>query len=265
MNSIKGKSCLFFCFFFLYLCFPIYSNVQASEVNSNIYNAAIKLPEESNISVKNSWSITLPESITIDKLDGLVVEKNSQNIPVLVSTLNNKTLSIRPIEPYEENSTYTAKIFLNDNEEYILDFTTEILTYDNIQLEYTPLPQVSDVNIIDDETIRIKFNQNMKHIFAENLSNYQLKDKDYNNISNHIKAIIPVTAKSNTDTNTYDIVLYKTAGDAKTNGMLTKDVDSTSWNLIQNQYNITIENIPSIRGVVMYKYSFGVGATDAKK
>lgn len=261
MRYIKRKVFLFLCFSFL--CFPLYTNVKASEINTYTCNSVEYLPDETNVSINDPWLITFPESITMDKLDGVFVEKESQGIPVLVSVIDNKTLSLRPVTPYDENTTYVLKLFFKDNKKYGLTFTTQQLPHEGIVNQYQR-NSVFNTEIIDSETIRIKFDKNVKHEFAENPSNYQIRDEKYNIINNHIKVIKPVNSEINNDTNIYDIVLYKTAGEAKTNGVLTNDPDSESWNLEQSQYNIIVANIPSSGGIVMDKYSFTVGIGTTK-
>ncbi|MCH5138400.1 Ig-like domain-containing protein [Clostridiaceae bacterium UIB06] len=263
MNSIKSKVCLFLCFFLLYFYLPFSTNVKASKIITSTYNSIAHLPDETNVNLKDPLLVTFSEPITLDKLDGLFVEKKSQSVPVLVSVINSKTLSLRPLDMYEENTTYTVKLFMKDNKKYSLDFTTKELPHDGM-LNQSQGPVVSSTQIINSETIRVKFDESVKHEFAVNPLNYQLRDEKYNNITSHIKVIKPISDVTTADANTYDIVLYKTAGEAKTNGVLTNALDSEPWNLEQSQCNITIANIPSTGGIVMDKYSFVVGMGSVK-
>lgn len=268
MNSIKTKISLFLCSSFLCFSSPFYVNVHASGINTNSSIVSTSLLSESNVSINKPLVITFTAPITLDSLDGVFVEKKFQNVPVLVSVLDNKTLAIRPINSYEENTSYTATIILKDNKKYSLNFVTETLPSNDVSKIFTDTsvyynithnntPSVDEVKIIDAETLRIKFDKSVRTEFAKNPLNYQLRDKNYSTVNNHIKTIQQVY-----NSNAYDIVFYKTAGDAKANGIVTNNPDSEIWNLDENQYSITIGNIPSASGVVMYAHTFVTGTNN---
>ena len=125
------------------------------------------------------------------------------------NTINNYTTTFNGIDPTDEDSNNNSN---NENR-----------------------PIVTNVDIIDNQTIRVKFNKIVNYMFAENPANYKLVDSKGVNITNHIKDIYNNAAgKSNQeDADTFYIKL------SKTNPQNPKD----SWNLTSGKYALTIRYI----------------------
>lgn len=95
-------------------------------------------------------------------------------------------------------------------------------------------PAVASINVIDSETIRVKFTKNVSYVYATNKSNYKFEDVKGINITEHIAAIYStggISDKSNT--NTYDIKLTNT----------NPEDSNEDWRLTGSKYNLTIKNI----------------------
>ncbi|WP_411679086.1 cell wall-binding repeat-containing protein [Clostridium thailandense] len=69
----------------------------------------------------------------------------------------------------------------------------------------TVKPQVTNVSMIDSQTMRVKFNKKVNNIFATNKSNYRLFDSNNIEISNKIDAIKPTNSVTGDNTDSYDI------------------------------------------------------------
>jgi putative cell wall-binding protein len=95
-------------------------------------------------------------------------------------------------------------------------------------------PTVTSVNLIDSETIRVRFSKDVNYSYATNESNYKLEDNKGINITNHIAGIYSTSGQSNTDdTSTYDIKLTK----------VNPNDANDDWRLTGSNYALTIKNI----------------------
>lgn len=99
---------------------------------------------QNNIPLKKEWVITFSDNVTLDKIDGIVIEKENTFIPVTIKISGQKTATITPIEPYEVNATYTLKAFLSNNKKYKMNFTT--VADKNSLIE--PIQDLHDAQII---------------------------------------------------------------------------------------------------------------------
>ncbi|AKN33469.1 cell wall-binding protein [Clostridium carboxidivorans P7] len=98
-------------------------------------------------------------------------------------------------------------------------------------------PSVTSVNVIDSETIRVKFTKNVSYSYAANILNYKFEDAKGINITDHIRGIYStggVNDRSNTDT--YDIKIIK----------VNPQNPNDDWRLTAAKYNLTIKNIIDI-------------------
>lgn len=95
-------------------------------------------------------------------------------------------------------------------------------------------PKVASINVIDSETIRIKFTKNVKFSYASNKSNYKFLNDKGININDHILGIYSTSGSNDkSNTNTYDIKIIK-------NNPENSDED---WRLTGARYYLTIKNI----------------------
>lgn len=115
-------------------------------------------------------------------------------------------------------------------------------------------PTVTDVNMIDSETIRVTFSKDIDWNYATDLKNYTLKDAHGVDISNHIRIAKPANMSvGDTDTKdniskgdndkVWDIKMWKNAGDAKSKGISTTDPSTDDWRLTGSKYTLTIKNL----------------------
>lgn len=121
-------------------------------------------------------------------------------------------------------------------------------------------PKVVSAASVDNQTIRIKFNKNMKYEYAINRVNYKLLDSKGVNISNHIKEI----KSSNEvigDTDTYDVKLYKTAGEA---GASSSYDDSEYFCLTGKTVSLKIKNLvdTAVSANMMDEYTATITSVD---
>ncbi|AKN33455.1 cell wall-binding protein [Clostridium carboxidivorans P7] len=124
-------------------------------------------------------------------------------------------------------------------------------------------PTVSKIEVIDSETVRVKFSKDVDYQYAHNLSNYTLKDDKGIDITSHIKGVYSTVGESDTgNTDTYNIKLWKfkaTMEQAKGIAVQPGD-ESEDWRLTSNKYNLTIKNIRDTASTpnVMEDYAYTI-------
>lgn len=125
-------------------------------------------------------------------------------------------------------------------------------------------PTVTSVNMIDSETIRVKFSKDIKGDYAAKLANYTLKDASNVDISKHIRLVKPSyksVPDSTTDgaitfgdDNSWDIKLYKNAYeyntlklkksyDNVTDATTIAQLKNDDWRLTGAKYTLIIKNL----------------------
>lgn len=85
----------------------------------------IQLPSKTNVSLDKMWTIKFSSDISIDKIEGIVVQKDAQFVPVNITVSDKDKITVQPLSSYSGNSAYSLKIFLNNGKKYNMDFTTE--------------------------------------------------------------------------------------------------------------------------------------------
>jgi len=121
-------------------------------------------------------------------------------------------------------------------------------------------PTVTNVNMIDSETIRVKFSKDVDAAYATKIANYTLKDASSVDVSSHIRVVKP-SYKSILDTTTsgsissygfsadsaWDIKLYKNAFDyqayGKGNTSANVQLKNDDWRLTGAKYTLTVKNL----------------------
>ncbi|MFZ5822878.1 MAG: hypothetical protein ACOY94_00835 [Bacillota bacterium] len=117
----------------LLLWFPSFSPAQAA-------SGWTDLETSRDVSINKTWVVPLPQGVTWAQVDGAVVHRGDEFVPVLVQLFEGQVV-ISPVKPYEKNSRYTLRIFLSDGRRLRKEFTTE--TYPTIQLGTGTVMQIS--------------------------------------------------------------------------------------------------------------------------
>lgn len=169
MKNIKNKNYLFLCAFLLSFCLFTSIKVQASSAVGNSNNSYIELPAQYNVSLNKKWTITFTSQVKMDKIDGVVIQKDSQFIPVTVDISDTKSITVQPVNPYSENSKYTLKLFLSNGKKYSLDFTTEKVSDSS--------PKVLEVTVSNNGSIAVTFDRAMNQQSAFVASKWEINGR----------------------------------------------------------------------------------------
>lgn len=81
-------------------------------------------PGKTNVPLTKPWTITFSRDFALDEIDGIVIEKNNEFIPVKIRIIGTDEIIVEPVKAYEKNTKYTLKIFLNNLNRYSMDFYT---------------------------------------------------------------------------------------------------------------------------------------------
>ncbi|WP_411681877.1 Ig-like domain-containing protein [Clostridium thailandense] len=190
MKIIKNRVYLFLCAFLLCFCSLTNVKVQASSTTDN-GNKFVQLPSQSDVSLNKKWTINFNSQATTDKIDAVVIQKDSQFIPVTVD-MSDKSITVQPVNPYSENSQYTLKLFLSNGKKYSLSFTTEKISGTN--------PKVSSVQLDTMGNIYVNFDRPMSQqsafvsskweINGRSLSDMGFKESDFGIKNNNMTIIL---------------------------------------------------------------------------
>ncbi|OAA91922.1 cell wall-binding repeat-containing protein [Clostridium ljungdahlii] len=112
----------------------------------------------------------------------------------------------------------------------------------------TVKPQITQFEILDSQTINIKFNQYVMNIYATNKSNYKLLDSDGTDISYKIDEILPATGVNNDNTNTYTMKFTKDNALTGLNYTLSikNIIDTNLKPNVMDDYTVTFNGIDNI-------------------
>lgn len=117
-------------------------------------------------------------------------------------------------------------------------------------------PQVTNVNMLDNKTIRIKFNKDVVNSYATNKSNYKIVDSDGANISYKIENIYQVYSADKDSKKTYDIKFSDNDALRGSSYTLTINniIDTNSIPNVMNTYSTIISGqgneLPKITSIV---------------
>lgn len=128
---------------FIIMCFSSPKVFASSNTNANLNEIGVKinkvqsvfysnnttdswrdLPAKSNVALDKPWTIGFTDEVTMDKIDGIVIQKDSDFIPVNIAIVDQKQITVRPASNYVANSNYSLKIFLNNGKKIRMNFTT---------------------------------------------------------------------------------------------------------------------------------------------
>lgn len=82
------------------------------------------LPERFDIPLNKPWEVTLSREFQIDEIDGIVIQKDNEFVPVSITLSGKNKVIVEPLLEYKMDSKYSLKIFLNNLNRYIMDFHT---------------------------------------------------------------------------------------------------------------------------------------------
>lgn len=99
----------------------------------------LTMPTKSNVDVNKDWTITfVGNPVSLDKIAGIVIEKNGAFIPVKIRLFQAANQAVvTPLESYVPNETYTLRAFLENGQRYKMTFTTKSSITQNEQLGNT--------------------------------------------------------------------------------------------------------------------------------
>ena len=80
--------------------------------------------EKSDVQLSKEWTIKFSGEVTHEKIDGMVIEKDKEFIPVKIKLTGENQATVIPMESYQPNSKYILKIFLNNGKKYKMYFNT---------------------------------------------------------------------------------------------------------------------------------------------
>ncbi|WOV84749.1 Ig-like domain-containing protein [Sporosarcina jeotgali] len=110
-----------------------------------------EFPLKTDVPLEKEWTVTFNQEVTLNKVDGAVIEKSGEFIPVKISISGLNQLTIHPIERYETNQAYTLKIFLNNGNRYKMPFKTT----SDLNSIIDPVKVAADPNYTDSQIIRV--------------------------------------------------------------------------------------------------------------
>ncbi|MFL0248832.1 PPC domain-containing protein [Clostridium neuense] len=158
----------------------------------------IELPSKNNVKLDKIWTITFSTDISTDKIEGILVQQDSDFVPVSIAVSGKNTISVKPTSSYAPNSKYTLKIFLSNGSKYSMSFTTED-AYKNIDSSNNDSYSSASTVTLGDKL------------------NGSLDGK--NDSADWYKFVVPkdasvtISAKNTTDTNNINLYLYDKNGD----------------------------------------------------
>ncbi|MEQ6854544.1 PPC domain-containing protein [Lysinibacillus capsici] len=77
-----------------------------------------------NVPLDKVWTVTFNDTVSFDKIDAVVIERNNEFIPVTITKTAQKTLKVAPTYGFHGNTQYQLKIILANGFKYKMDFTT---------------------------------------------------------------------------------------------------------------------------------------------
>ena len=81
-------------------------------------------PSKTNVPLDKMWTIEFSHTVTMDKIDAVVIEQGNQYIPVTISKTANNKLVVSPRDKFAGNTDYVLKILLNNGRRYKMNFRT---------------------------------------------------------------------------------------------------------------------------------------------
>lgn len=108
----------------LVVCLLIISSLNFDTVKAS-EEKFTSFPSKTNVSLEKMWTVTFSREVTMDEVEGVVVQKGLDFIPTNISIVGKDKILVKPIMPYAPSSKHTIKLFLKNGKKYKMDFTTE--------------------------------------------------------------------------------------------------------------------------------------------
>jgi len=182
-------------------------------------NDWIIFPSKQDVPLKKTWTVTFSDIVTFDKIDGAVIEKNNQFIPVKIDFSGDTQLVISPVNTYEANASYTLKVFLNNGRKYKMEFNTTDDTNSLIEPIY--------LDVIDAQIIRVPAMPEKGFNFPYYIRIPSTNYKNQNDNLNEKRYIIMDTA--NSGPSSLDGTEYWVKETLKNQSQLTVQVAEQMW------------------------------------
>lgn len=80
--------------------------------------------EKHDVPLNKPWTVAFSSEVTMDKIDGMVIQQGNEFIPVKIEIVGENEAVITPVRSYDKDTKYTLKIFLNNLNRYCMDFYT---------------------------------------------------------------------------------------------------------------------------------------------
>ncbi len=106
----------------------MYKDKTAKAVFEPLENDWVIIPSpDCDAPLNEAWLITFNRPFSENEIDGMVIEKNNNFIPVEIH-LNTESgnAKITPVNPYQPGETYSLRVFLSNANRYIMYFKTEL-------------------------------------------------------------------------------------------------------------------------------------------
>lgn len=210
-----------------------------------------QLPAKNNVKLDKAWTITFSNDIDMNKIDGILVQKDSDFVPVTIAVSGKNTISVKPTNSYVPNSKYILKVFLNNGTKYSMDFTTED-AYKTVDSLTNDSYMTADAVSLGD-----KLNGSLD-AKTDNADWYKLVvPKDAN---------VTISAKNTTDTNDIDLYLYGKDGDNSNyiaeDHYNNKSVRNITTGLAAGTYYINLKSDSTLNYSMTIDFSYEVSNND---
>lgn len=102
----------------------------------------VEFEERHDVPLDKEWTITFSGEVDFADIDGIVIRKGNEFIPVSIELKTQNQVAVIPVNPFAENSRYCLKIFLNNLNRYRMYFNT---TAAPLEPEHPTIDLSSDV------------------------------------------------------------------------------------------------------------------------
>lgn len=190
------------------------ANIPFSNVSQNFtVNSSNGNPQVASVTSNNTDTIYVKYNEPVDEqtaLESSNYKINGKTVTVDDSYVNfdydsgDTVVKIENVGDLLQKGENTITVSSNVQDTFgnnIKDSTMSLYVGDN-----SGKPKITSSNILDSETIRIKFNKEVTRSYAQDKGNYTITDSDGNDITYKISSIDSVTIDGNSDT-TFDIKL----------------------------------------------------------
>lgn len=154
-------------------------------------------PEKHDVPLNKPWTVVFSSEVTMDKIDGMVIQQGNEFIPVKIEIVGENEAVITPVRSYDKDTKYTLKIFLNNLNRYSMEFYTvkegevdtgefKIINWKEMINIYDGVIDLADINLTEEDLLGFDV-----------LKDWQRVDIDYNVIGT--KIVFKTELKLNTN------------------------------------------------------------------